>query len=231
MIWGPGEKDERLTPEEIANKIPAYEGLIFKTATLIEEFVEIDLEEIRQRMRIKVWRALVSYSPLRAKQSLDGYVFSCVVNEKKDILKQVRRYDYHMDELERQAGQSEEFEAQYLCLSVEEVFGRVGQESLKLPATLTELERQVVGLLYEGWMQTEIRRGLKLSARAIDDLVRSIREKMADWRPPASERTPGPTPPLPRVLPARGDAPSPATPPRRAAAHGAVPMLERAAVS
>lgn len=208
-----------MNQQEIAAQIPRFEGLIFKTASMIEPFVEFDVEDIRQRLRIKVWYGLESYDRRRVTgkkrsdpRALEKYVFSCVANEKKDILKAKRHnYSYIADYATDGEGASstnrqDAFELRYLSATDEQTFARVEAERLDLPATLTQLEREVIVLLYDGWMQTEIRGQLNLSVRAISDLVASIREKMADWRPSASEREAGPTPPLPRRLDERAPA-------------------------
>lgn len=196
--------------QEIAAKIPAFEGLIFATAQIIKETprtppVEIDIDDIRQRLRIKVWKGLEGYdrhrdpgAKKRHPQALERFVYQCVVNEKRDILKQVRRGDQYIEDwvgvplpggrVGKLATENNPFELRYFSQSEEQVFAEVEEEPLQLPSTLTTLERRVVGLLYESYQQTEVRQQLGLSVRAIDSLMRSIRMKLADYKPAASER-------------------------------------------
>jgi DNA-directed RNA polymerase specialized sigma24 family protein len=211
-----------LTSDEIAAQLPRFEGLIFKTASLIEQQmaarraaapIELGFEDIRQRLRIKAWKALEGYDAGRSMgHPLERYVYSCIVNEKKDILKSPRRADPHIEDQvadgeeghgNGKAKRSDAFELRYLSLAEDQAFVDAEVEPLRLPSTLTDVELQIVALLYEGWMQTEVRSQLSLSVRAIDAMMRSIREKMADWRPSPNERPAGPTPPLPRALRAR----------------------------
>lgn len=201
-----------MTPEQIAAQLPDYEGLIFRTAAIIEPHVELEMDDIRQRMRIKAWRALSTYDPAKAKQSVAAYVFQCVKNEQKDIVKQKRRHELHIEGLK---GDDEDdnvrkFEGRYMSITAEETFAEVEEEQPELPSTLTELERQVIHMLCEGWLQTEIRSHFSLSVRSLYSLLASIRVKMADWRPSSSERAPRPDPASQSPGPVQPTAPSPA---------------------
>jgi hypothetical protein len=73
-----------------------YEGLVRATANRIAPFVEMPLEDIEQRLRIKVWRALVTFDSAIGRPE-DQYVLSCVFNEKKDILALRRRGELPLD--------------------------------------------------------------------------------------------------------------------------------------
>src|SRR3954470_7263330 len=74
------------------NVLRLYEGLIFSTARRYSIFVEEDLEDIQQILRVKVFRALESYDGAKAPPRTDGrsprdaYVFQCVRNQAKDLL-------------------------------------------------------------------------------------------------------------------------------------------------
>lgn len=210
-----------MNTRQIETSIPKFEGLLFSTATIIlAQRPELDRDDVMQRLRIKVWKGLKSYDPTRATQSIEGYVFSCITNEKKDIFKAKRTRDLFIEDTAPAAEHPEvrdAFELRYLSVDAEQLFEHV--EGLVLPSTLTSVERQIVGLLYEEWTQTVIRDMLDLSKRALYDLLASIREKMADWRPTGSEREPGPTPPLPRPLLSRPQEPSSAAP-RRSLSEG-----------
>jgi DNA-directed RNA polymerase specialized sigma24 family protein len=205
--FGPGDEDDGLTKREIAAKIPEFEGLIFTTAQQIlatpcSPPLEIELDDIRQRLRIAVWRGLESYdrnrdpgAKKRHPQALERYIFQCLSNERKDIVKQVRRGNVYIeDQIADGRGDHDKgkakggFEVRYLSQPEDEVFAEVEDGPLTLPSTLTTPEREMVELLCEDYQQTEIRAMLGISVRKIDELKRSIKLKMADWRPSASER-------------------------------------------
>jgi DNA-directed RNA polymerase specialized sigma24 family protein len=199
-----GDEDDSLNTAEIEASIPQFEGLLFATATkILEVRNELERDEIQQRLRIKVWKGLKSYDAARATQPIRRYVFSCVMNEKKDILKAYRRFDSYIEDVAPASdsgpdvGPRDAFELRYLSIDAEQAFAAVETRALELPATLDPTERTVIGLLYEGWLQTEIRRELGISMRGLYEVLASLREKMADWRPTPSER---PVPPLPRPL-------------------------------
>jgi DNA-directed RNA polymerase specialized sigma24 family protein len=196
-----------LTKREMAGRLPDFEGLIFTTAqqtlaTPCSPPLEIEFDDISQRLRIAAWRGLESYdrnrdpgAKKRHPQALERYIFQCLSNEKKDILKQVRRGNIYIED-QIADGQGDHgkgkakagFEVRYLSQPEDEVFAQVEDELLPLPSTLTVTELRVVGLLYENYQQTEVRQQLSLSVRAIDGLMRSIRAKLGDWRPSESER-------------------------------------------
>lgn len=190
----------RLTEAEIERRLPQYEGLVFCTAVLIEGQVELDLDDIRQRLRIKVWKALVAFDTVRQKVPLRNYVNVCVQNEKKDILKQKRAgWVYIEDELTLDDTLDEHngFHGRYLSITEDEVYAAVLDDDLVLPSTLDRRELKVVALLYAGHRRSEIRDGLGISKAAMDALIASVKEKLADWRPSVAGREHGPTPPLP----------------------------------
>lgn len=193
------------TQREWSEDIPHYEGLVRKTAARYVAFVEEDFEDICAIFRQKVWRALVKYDPARSKMTQDTFVFSCIKNQGKDLVKRSRseaarrrRWDTFIED-EAPAFASPEgfragtdlsrdaFEHQYLQLSSEDVYGRIDEGVLLLPSTLTEVERQVVGLLYLDYMQSEAIVLLGMSKGIMERTMKAIREKMADWRPSASE--------------------------------------------
>jgi RNA polymerase sigma factor (sigma-70 family) len=192
------------TEKEWSEVIPHYEGLVRKTAARYVAFVEEDFEDICAIFRQKVWKALVSFDPERSKMTQDTFVFSCVKNQGKDLVKRSRseaakrrRWDTFIEDEApmRENGNGrgahdftrDSFEHQYLQLPSEDVYGRIDEGVLLLPSTLTEVERQVVGLLYLDYMQSEATLMLGISKGIMERTMRSIREKMADWRPSASE--------------------------------------------
>lgn len=170
------------------DRIRAYEGLVRKTASLLEGRVDESYEDLCSMIRIKVWRALESYDPERSKLPERNYVFSCVVNLKKDLYKKEARRDedLYLEDLTAAAG----FEERYLA--VEEVV----QESLEdegvfLPSTLSHVERRVITYLYVGYTEWDARRELGLKRGEMADAMGAIRAKMADWAPTPSHAAQG----------------------------------------
>lgn len=173
----------------------SYEGLIFKTAQRIEDVVEEDIDDIRQVYRIKVYAALLRFDPERARVKKGAhrgscrcarcrYVFSCVKNQEKDLLKKKRRGDLMLEDLAPTCDQ-EGFARHYLSTTHDEVYGKVDAGRVLLPNTLTKLEVEVICLLYSAYRQSEIARKLGLEKRDMERAMRSIRLKMEDWRPTA----------------------------------------------
>jgi RNA polymerase sigma factor (sigma-70 family) len=68
-----------------------YAGLVFSTARLYVGVVEDEFEDIQQILWIKVWKARAAYNPDRSSMSEKNYVFSCVKNQCKDLVKQSAR--------------------------------------------------------------------------------------------------------------------------------------------
>lgn len=204
---------------EIEAILPSFEGLVKTTAAQIEQGgVELDFDDIAQLVRIKVWHAVCKFSTERAAASerlsvardrhgrtpLQRYVFTCVANLRKDIEKRPRRYHSSIDELRaRPSGEgalADWFDLRYLSVEHEQVFWDVEDEAPELPATLTRQERLVVELRCNGRLFTEIDRELGLSRAQREEVVRSVRAKLADWRPSVAPAR-APMRPLPGVEP------------------------------
>lgn len=160
-----------------------YEGLIFTHALRIVDHVDDDLDDIRQFYRIKAWKALGAFDPMRwpaevdrhGRSAVDRFVFSCLKNAEIDMLKRRRRREVSLDEVDG-AGWT------HATIDAEVVYAQVEVQPL-LPSTLSGLELRAIVLLYRGYQQTEAARRLGIDARAMKRTVRSIRDKMADWQP------------------------------------------------
>jgi hypothetical protein len=207
-----------VTGAEIEAALPSFEGLVKTTAAQIElGGVELDFDDIAQLLRIKIWHAVCKFSAERAAESrhlsqardrygrspLQRYVFTCVANLRKDIEKRPRRYNSSIDELRARcpddgAPLADWFDLRYLSVEHEQVFWEVEDEPPPLPVTLTSQERLVVELRCNGRLFTEIDRELGLSRAQREEVVRSVREKLADWRPSGAPRR-APMRPLPGV--------------------------------
>jgi len=151
-----------------------YEGLIFTHSLRIVGRVDDDLDDIRQAYRIKVWTALMAYD--RARWSdVDRWVFFCLKNAEKDMLKRRRRPEVSLEVADPGDLQG--------AIDAEVVYAQVEADRPLLPSTLSGLELRAVVLLYRGYRQTEAARRLGIDARAMKRIVRSVRDKMADWNP------------------------------------------------
>lgn len=179
-----------------------YEGLILKTAGLNARYVEEEFEDICQFLRVRVWKALLAFDPaaLRVQpttqkeleKSRDKYVFICVTNAVKDVLKKKRHNLLFIEDIasaeehgiEANNGQRAKFEERYLCS--EEI--EIDDEPPLIPSTLTKTERSVLQLLYVGYKPAEIAGKIGLPRSEVSSATKAIREKMADWSPGALDR-------------------------------------------
>lgn len=177
-------------PEVLAR----YEGLVFKTAQRYERALpdlREDLEDLRQIFRIKAWRALLSFDPSRSRMTRDAYVFSCLVNQGKSLLRKqgtVRKRGgapFFIEDVAPAPTANDARDAwdlEHLSLSEEDVFAVV-EDVVTVPSTLSRNERLVLGMLYLDFSQTEAASVLGLTKREVEQAVKAIRTKMADWKP------------------------------------------------
>jgi RNA polymerase sigma factor (sigma-70 family) len=180
-----------------------YEGLVYKTAGMLAPYVEMEREDIQQVLWIKVFRALMAWNPERSRTSRDKYVFMCVHDQGKDVLKRVRRGTLHIEDFRRddaaEEGQRQDgFDARYLSQSHEDTYGAV-EEAVLIPSTLTAQERRLVVLLYREYRQIEAARMMGIAKKDVEKLLASIRDKMADWNPGIGDDLPEPAP-SPRAI-------------------------------
>lgn len=172
--------------------VSRYEALCRKTASMIVGKVEkMEYDDICQRFRIKAWYALQNYNVNRDRVGVDRFVFACIQNEKKDLLKRVKRNEALIEDLAPSGDDGygngsitrSEFEARYLQETGEQAFHSVEEELPFLPSTLSTLERQVVHFLYLAFDYDEISATLGIPRKEVAPVIRGIREKMADWKP------------------------------------------------
>jgi DNA-directed RNA polymerase specialized sigma24 family protein len=173
-----------------------YEGLVIKTSThrKYEGIKRWDTEEVRQLLRIRVWKALLAWDPAepRTRQRLaegkteqqlrDAYVFGCVTNQMKDLLKRDRERDLFVEDLSEN---DPTFEARYLHSEFEATTKAVTSAPL-IPNTLTSDERYVLLCLYNGYNGPQTAERLGLTRGQVAMHIREIREKMRDWKPKKS---------------------------------------------
>jgi RNA polymerase sigma factor (sigma-70 family) len=171
--------------------ISPFEGLIFSTAARYAPYLDDEMEDIQQLLRIKVWQALRAFDPRRATQPREGFVFSCVRNRVKDMLKAQYRLNSARESgapiyVEDMAAASpDRFERDHLSVDGEVVFAAAEDEGYRLPSTLTELEVHVVHLLLLNFNQTESAAILGVTRQKVRVAHLTVQEKMADWRPGA----------------------------------------------
>lgn len=177
----------------LADDIGPYKGLIHSTAARYAPILDEDYEDVVQILALKVWQARCSFDQSRTTLPERNYVFSCVTNRVKDLLKAQSRLNHSrggarifIEDVDED--QMPWFEAKYLLCSEDDALADVEDQLPPLPSTLTVTERQVVILLVLEYNQTEVQRMLGISRSRLRSVQGSVREKMADWRPsPAKE--------------------------------------------
>lgn len=188
----------------------SYEGLIFTTTQRVYGRCEEEFDDIRQILRLKVWQALCAYKPKAGltvklqRGRRDRFVFSCMTNRVKDLLKKKKHGEILIDDYYHGDGPAtlgnrksrEWFDETYLAETHDQVFGQVEDDSVLIPSTLDDTERQVICLLYADYGQTEIASYLGLEKRRVERTMKSIRGKMIDWHPGDSDRLVIPPAPL-----------------------------------
>lgn len=141
-------------------KVEDFEGLVYTTARRYSDaLADEDFEDIRQILRTKVWQALERYDAHRSAKSVQEYVFGCVANQVKDLLKAQSRRNrarggalLHLEDLEN-------FEPQ---IAEERALAAV-EDQMPLPPGLTRIERQLALLLVAGHSLTDAAEALGVS--------------------------------------------------------------------
>lgn len=182
--------DERALEARLSH----YEGLIFSTARRLLGVVEMEMEDMQQVLRVKCWKALRAYDPKKSRMSEENYVFMCVRDQAKDLARKKRRHELHIEQLVQDVGDvggaKDRFESRYLSTDDEVEFSSAEDEGVLLPNTLSELEREVILLLYRDFKQSEAARHLGLGRYEMERAMKGIRTKLADWNPGAREDEP-----------------------------------------
>jgi len=165
-------------------EIAYYEGLIHATAARYSPHIQDEYEDIVSVLRIKVWRSLESYDPARSRMPVERYVFSCVKNQVKDLLKRKRRNEVFLHDVgPTDVGDS--WEDWLLSVPADDVYADVEAEPPVIPSTLTAVEREALLRLYAGASHREVARTMGCKRSELERIVGSIRVKMADWSPAA----------------------------------------------
>lgn len=174
-----------VTPRELA----AFEGLVGKTTLIWAERCQMEPDDFRQEMWLRVTKGLLHYDSTRSKMSEENYVFSLMFNRVKDFLRRpdvkhpgrtvslevAGRVSCDGDELS-----SDHFEAQNCSIEREDV-----REVLAafLPPGLSSLEVQVAAMLAMGYQHEEIVAVLGCSYRRVKATARVLRVALGDQRP------------------------------------------------
>lgn len=161
-----------------------YQGLVNRTAALVAIEVQLDADDIAQFLWIKVWRAVRDWNPTRARpgKGRDDYVFMCVQDQVKDLKKRPRRREQFLADLRLESEDSWDLE-HGLAVDPDVAFAEAEDEPVQLPSSLTVEERGVIELLVSGYRQAEAARFLGWPPSLMERTMRSIRLKLADWRP------------------------------------------------
>lgn len=171
----------KTSPTDIAH----YEGLIRKTASLYVPYVELDYDDIVQMLRIKVWRALEGHDPAKVKtQTLERFVFMCVKNQCKDLVRRRHRGEMYLEDLTPANHEDSPVEWMLqLATDHDQTYAAAEDDGLLIPSTLTGLERAIIAWLYLDRTQKEVAGILELTRAEMERAVKVIRQKMADWEP------------------------------------------------
>ncbi len=171
-----------------------FEGLIFSTAQRYAPYLDEELDDIRQILRLKVWQALLAFERKRVRryagdleEARKSFVFSCVKNRVKDLLKEQSRLNkrrngtaLHIEDMTDDLGS---FEGKYMAVEDVELHELI-EGSVELPSSLTDLERALVQVLLTGdHTREEIALQLGIGRKRAGRLHHSVQEKLADWAP------------------------------------------------
>lgn len=153
--------------------------------------VEDDFDDIVQVLYLKCWKAMRAYDPTRSRMTMRAFVFMAMRNQVKDLQGRRRRPECSLDAVELRFGSHGGFE-HWAGLVVEADVEQaiVEAEEMLLPNTLDALEREVVLLLLLDWQQYEVRAQLGIEPRQMEKVMRSVRIKLADWKPGAGQVAP-----------------------------------------
>jgi hypothetical protein len=181
-------------------KLDQFEGLVFTTARMFASYVAVlmEEEELRQELRIVVWRSCCKFDAERSGKTgagLRAYVYGNIANRVKSLRRDAARrarYNVSFEHIEGHRVEGDErfygdFELRYLCESPDVVYGKIDEGLLVLPATVTPSEVDVLLLLMFGFSETEMMLKLTLKRGDLRAVVGRLQVKFADWsRSPSS---------------------------------------------
>jgi RNA polymerase sigma factor (sigma-70 family) len=177
--------------------IGSYEGLVHKTALMFHERVGLELEDMRQELRIKVFRSIEKYDAARCKTSEEKWVFSCLTNFVRDLKRTaptrkgphvtyIEEYGTHGSKDNYTTDDFSWFEHMYGQEAThDQVYGQV-EDSFVLPPTVTADETKIVRLIETGYSQAEIAKQLNVPPWRIRDAMVALRRKLSALQPVAA---------------------------------------------
>lgn len=179
--------------------IRPYEGLVFVTAQRFGGMIGVEQEDLQQILRLKIAQALLSYSPARSKLTVERYVFSCMRNKVKDLVRDQHARarwggECFLEDMaptdDRDTVRSRDhFEhTMGMAVTADEVFAATDEGSFKLPSTLTKHEADVLLLMVLDFNQREIAVRLGTTKGNVRRAHAALQIKMADWRPTSAVR-------------------------------------------
>jgi RNA polymerase sigma factor (sigma-70 family) len=164
-----------------------YEGLVRTTARMYASGVGVELEDLEQVLRFRVWRALEAYDPQRSRAARRSFVYTCIRNQIKDLVKaRVRKKDTGYSEFYLEDVASGSKDERFLAEAPDDRL----EEAVLLPTTVTTEERHVLALVYVGFSLTEVGALLGVTAKLAGTRMASVRTKMEDWRPTGTSMSP-----------------------------------------
>lgn len=177
-------------PARVAPKIEDFESLIRRAAAAQQRTMpQMDIEDVRQLMRIKAWKALQAYDPEKCRRSVSSWVAGALINYGKN--------------LQRDYGRRVVKEGEHIGLVMTEVWdeprgGFFTQDGTKIPDPKADIEsdfrdlNDVVGelvlgdpahpvaiMLADGMGKSEVIESLDLTARTFERAVSDIRDALA----------------------------------------------------
>lgn len=185
MLTPPNTGDDARTDNEAMEvALRHYEGLVLATAARCVAFSEEGFDDVAQVLRVKVWQAVRAWDHTKSTTNRDKYVFMCVRDRAKDVVKKKKHNLLHIEDCRPDdSGGSSAFDAQYLCSSHDDNYGMIEDDD-DLLAGLDELERKIVAMLSSDYKQAQVARTLGLAKVDMDRAMRSIRDKLSGLRPP-----------------------------------------------
>lgn len=175
--------------------------MVHATARMFAAQVRREEEDLEQELRVRVWRAIVTYDPSKSRLTLERYVFQAVTNKVKDFKRDAARENrrreengltfLHIEDMRSPLGQDcprrttvqEVFDGYFNHATHDEVYGRIDEGLFVLPATVTDDEASVLLLLMMDMNRAEIAMRLAIARECVDASVVALRRKFADWKP------------------------------------------------
>jgi len=169
-------------------RLERYEGLVHATMRRWRKYITPDLtdEDVKQELRIKVWRALVSFDPERGYPE-ERHVFGAVYNRAKDLMNKRWRPEMHSGleendkrDILRHMGSWESSSSSVMPNLRYKQYDQRRTDALNgLPVK----HQQVVVSLTAGFNAKETRAALDMKPAEYQRIMREVRVFMDEHRP------------------------------------------------